>query len=283
MLKKKLDELTLKDNFMFCAVMADVDNCRGFLEMCLGISVGRVEVSSEKSVVFRPEYRSVQLDVYAKDADNTHYDIEMQVVQKPGLARRSRYYHSQMDMELLHCGQDYPELSDCFVIFVCDFDPFGKGRYLYTFENCCLEEGELKQEEGCRSVFLNTCVRNLEEVPAGLVNFLEFVKADLAESQRNFRDVYVTQLQDSIRLIKSSREMEDKFMTLQEVILDERAEAKVEGRAEVILELLEDLGALPDEELAEKVMNEQRPEVLRRWLKLAARATSVGQFMEEIQ
>ena len=107
MLKKKLDELTLKDNFMFCAVMADVDNCRGFLEMCLGISVGRVEVSSEKSVVFRPEYRSVQLDVYAKDADNTHYDIEMQVVQKPGLARRSRYYHSQMDMELLHCGQDY--------------------------------------------------------------------------------------------------------------------------------------------------------------------------------
>ena len=36
MLKKKLDELTLKDNFMFCAVMADVDNCRGFLEMCLG-------------------------------------------------------------------------------------------------------------------------------------------------------------------------------------------------------------------------------------------------------
>ena len=82
---------------------------------------------------------------------------------------------------------------------------------------------------------------------------------------------------------RSSREMEDKFMTLQEVILDERAEAKVEGRAEVILELLEDLGALPDEELAEKVMNEKRPEVLRRWLKLAARATSVGQFMEEIQ
>lgn len=112
---------------------------------------------------------------------------------------------------------------------------------------------------------------------------MEFVKADLAESQRDFGDVYVTQLQDSIRLIKSSREMEDKFMTLQEVILDERAEAKVEGRAEVILELLEDLGALPDEELAEKVMNEKRPEVLRRWLKLAARATSVGQFMEEIQ
>ena len=35
MLKKKLDELTLKDNFMFCAVMADVDNCRGLLEMLL--------------------------------------------------------------------------------------------------------------------------------------------------------------------------------------------------------------------------------------------------------
>ena len=34
----------------------------------------------------------------------------MQVVKKPALGRRSRYYHSQIDMELLLAGNDYRKL-----------------------------------------------------------------------------------------------------------------------------------------------------------------------------
>ena len=46
--KKKLKELTLKDNFMFGAVMMEADNCRDFLELALGLSVDHVEVSKER-------------------------------------------------------------------------------------------------------------------------------------------------------------------------------------------------------------------------------------------
>ena len=119
--KKTLKDLTLKDNFMFCAVMTVEENCRSFLEACLGFSIG-----------------------------------DLQVAQKPFLAKRKRYYQSQMDMELLRSGHSYGELPDTYVIFVCDFDPFGCGRYLYTFENCCLENGELKLNDGCRSLFLRS-------------------------------------------------------------------------------------------------------------------------------
>ena len=48
--KKKLKDLTLKDNFMFGAVMMEADNCRDFLELALGVSVDHVEVSKEKSI-----------------------------------------------------------------------------------------------------------------------------------------------------------------------------------------------------------------------------------------
>lgn len=65
--KKQLKELTLKDNFMFGAVMMEEENCRRFLELALGFQIERVEVSREKSIVYHPEYKGVRLDVYAKD------------------------------------------------------------------------------------------------------------------------------------------------------------------------------------------------------------------------
>ena len=37
--KKQLKELTIKDNFMFAAVMMEEENCREFLEIALGFSI----------------------------------------------------------------------------------------------------------------------------------------------------------------------------------------------------------------------------------------------------
>ena len=62
--KHRLKELTIKDNFMFGAVMMDENNCRGLLERVLEIPINRVEVSREKSIVYHPEYKGVRLDVY---------------------------------------------------------------------------------------------------------------------------------------------------------------------------------------------------------------------------
>ena len=76
---KRLKELTIKDNFMFGAVMMDEDNCKGLLERVLEIPIDRVDVSKEKSIVYHPEYKGVRLDVYAKDEKQTRYNVEMQV------------------------------------------------------------------------------------------------------------------------------------------------------------------------------------------------------------
>lgn len=115
---KRLKELTIKDNFMFGAVMMDEDNCKGLLERVLEIQIDRVDVSKEKSIVYHPEYKGVRLDVYAKDEKQTRYNVEMQVERKPALGKRSRYYQSQMDMEMLLTGEDYTELPNIYVIFI---------------------------------------------------------------------------------------------------------------------------------------------------------------------
>ena len=99
--KKALEELVFHDDFMFAAVMMDAENCRCFLERVLEMKIGRVEISREHGFFFNPENKSIRMDVFAKDEDQTHYDIEMQLVKKDSLERRSRYYHSQMDVEML--------------------------------------------------------------------------------------------------------------------------------------------------------------------------------------
>ena len=46
--RKTLQDLTIKDNFLFGAVMSVEDNCRGFLELVLGFPIARVVVSRER-------------------------------------------------------------------------------------------------------------------------------------------------------------------------------------------------------------------------------------------
>ena len=130
---KRLKELTIKDNFMFGAVMMDEDNCKGLLERVLEIPIDRVDVSKEKSIVYHPEYKGVRLDVYAKDEKQTRYNVEMQVERKPALGKRSRYYQSQMDMEMLLTGEDYTELPNTYVIFICDLIHLEKTSIVIPF------------------------------------------------------------------------------------------------------------------------------------------------------
>lgn len=229
MQKKCLSDLTIKNNFMFGAVMINPENCRGLLERVLDMEIDHVEVSREKSMVYHPEYKGVRLDVYTRDENNTCYNVEMQVVKKPELGKPSRYYQSQMDMELLLAGQSYEELPDTYVIFICDFDPFGEKKYRYTFQAECKESETAKLKDGRTLVFLSTCGENEKEVSRELAAFLKFVKADLKQSQEDFHDPYVRQLQNFIRDIKGNREMEERFMILEEMLRDERNEGIKEG------------------------------------------------------
>lgn len=183
----------------------------------------------------------------------------------------------------------YEQLPDTYIIFICDFDPFEKQRYCYTFESRCMEE-DFPIADGSRVIFLNTHGNNPQEVSQSMVKFLNFVRADLEGSSADFQDSLVGRLQNSIRRIKTDREMEARYMLLQELIQDERNEAReegkeegmIQGKIEMILDLLEDLGTVP-EEVHDRLTQETDPEVLKKIFKLAKRANSMEEFTEAIQ
>lgn len=287
--RKTLKELTIKDNFMFGAVMCNEEHCKRVVELALGISIERVEVSKERSMVYHPEYKGIRLDVYAKDENNTHYNVEMQAVTHAALGKRARYYHSQIDMDLLASGKEYAELPDTYVIFICDFDPFDQKKYRYTFKSSCLEALDTDLEDGSITVFLSTKGLNKEAVSQELVKFLKYVGAGLEESTADFEDEFVGKLQDAVSDIKRSRRMGERYMLTELLMQDERragrAEGRVEGRAEEakesVLAFLSEFASVPND-LHQRIMQEENLEQLRNWLKLAARVDSIEQFIKEM-
>ncbi len=292
--RKTLQDLTIKDNFLFGAVMSVEENCKGFLEMVLGFSIAQVVVSKEKSIVYHPEYKGVRLDIYAEDENHTHYNVEMQMKKKTALGKRSRYYHSQMVMEALASGEDYETMPDTFVIFVCDFDPFGEHLYCYTFGNECRENKNVKLGDGSCTIFLSTRGENEEEVPAELVRFLKFVTADLEESEEDFQDKLVKRFQETIHNIKADREMGERYMIFEEMLREEKQEGRqegllegrIEGRIEAtregIFELLEDLGEVPDK-LRDRMEALEELGDLKFLFKLAVKADSIQNFVKDAE
>ena len=58
-------------------------------------------------------------------------------------------------------------------------------------------------------------------------------------------------------------------------------EGVIAGKAESVLELLEDIGTIP-EKIREKITGETDPETLKKWHKLAAKAESVDEFVAKM-
>ncbi len=232
MSNQKLQDLTIKNNFMFAAVMMVPENCKRFLEIALEIEIVEIHIDKEKCLIYHPDFHGIRMDVYAADEQRTHYNIEMQAKECSDVKRRARYYGSQMDMELLEKGIDYDLLPNSYVIFVCDYDPFGERKYVYTQKKVCEESPTVDMDDGSYALFLSTKGTNHEEVPEELVEFLDFVGKPLEESEKKTASAFVNQLQETVRRIKADREMGAKYMTFQQFIKDERKEAMEIGRAE---------------------------------------------------
>ena len=109
--------------------------------------------------------------------------------------------------------------------------------------------------------------------------FLKYVKAGLDESTEDFQDDFVQRLQDAVRNVKASREMEERYMLLEELLKEERENGRVEGKAESILELLSDLGEVP-EELRKKILGEKDLDILKSYLKKASASKTIEEFQK---
>ena len=281
---RKFKDLTIRDAFMFAAVMSDPEICRRVLELALGIPISEVHIQTEKTMAYHSEYHGVRLDVYAADADRTRFNVEMQVTLQKFLPKRSRYYHDQIDMDALLAGDSYENLPDTYVIFICDFDPFGDGLYRYSTGMVCEETGK-SVSDGVKTVYLNAHGRNREDIPEELLQFLDYVKNTGRTEEISTTDPFVRHLQDSIDKIKQNRGMEERYMLLEEMMRNEKQKGIQEGSQKMlvqcIIESLESKFAIPVE-LRENIISETESDKLNAWFQLSLKASSLKEFEQNM-
>ena len=134
--QKKWEELSISNDFLFGKVMQNPELCKELLQRILpDLKIDRMEYPQlQKSIHVDIDAHSVRLDVYVKDDKETVYDIEMQVSNTKELPKRSRYYQGMIDLQLVDAGQHYKKLNKSYIIFICPFDLYGKGRHIYRSE-----------------------------------------------------------------------------------------------------------------------------------------------------
>ena len=233
---KPWEELTLQDDYMFKLIMGRKRICKKMLERILNIKIRDIRyIEKEKSMQARYESKGIRLDVYVEDDKNTIYNIEMQVRKLEGdsLARRTRYYQSMIDVDLLDRGMSYDKLNNSYIIFICPFDPVGKGRHIYTFNNICQEDKTVTLADGTTKMFLNT-KSIMDDVSPAVKAFLDYVDTAVVGN-----DEFVQEINEEIKKVKLIEKEMKSYMTYEMQVQEWRNEGREEGLAEGLKKGLE--------------------------------------------
>ena len=142
-------------------------------------------------------------------------------------------------------------LPDLYMIMITTFDPFGKGA---------------------------TGTKGGTETIKQLLSYLKHSKIENVTNEK------ISHIHDYVEAVKQSAEVRDRYMTIGEMLDASREEGKAEGeiigRINSLLEILSDFGEIPEE--VKKQFYEADEDTLKCWIKLAARASSLVEFMDKM-
>jgi len=228
MSEKTYDELEFTDDFLFCHIlMENEDLCIELVEMITGRKIKSIiKPESQKAIRLTYDGKGVRFDVYFEDEENVIYDIEMQASKKYNLRKRSRYYQGMIDLNILGKSKDYETLKDSYIIFICTFDEFGDGRHIYTFENVCMENPEIKLDDGAHKIFL--CAGgDKDDCSEKMKDFLDYIASKKISGELSKR------LQDEVEKSRRHEEWRADYVTLLEHYQEKYDEGFKEGQKNI--------------------------------------------------
>ena len=234
--KRKLKDLNLLDKFLFDEAMEDEENknMKTLLDIILGQDTHlKQPPQTEKECRSSFEKRQIRLDVYTVDEDDVVYDTEPQKTNTKNLPKRSRLYQGMIDSRLLPPGCiDFNLLNPVVIIMIMPFDLFGYELYRYTFKMQCEEVPEMELGDDATRIFLNSHGKHPELVSREVIELLEYMEKSTDAVVQECESERIHQMHERVNRLKSSKEMEIKFMQKWEEKEMERQEAYAEGREE---------------------------------------------------
>lgn len=289
-MKEKI--ISLKYDDMYRGVFAHENVRKQFISDVLDISPESIRTVRLAASHLWKRYRSQKLgilDMVLEMNDDTKINVELQIRMQKHWVKRQLFYLSRMFEEDLKIGQDYSRLKKCISIGILDFKLLEgeECHCVYRLRNERGEELTALWEIHIIELGKDSCGDRLDGW-IRLFNAKEKEELDmLAAKYRGLTEA--AEIMKRMSLGKALRYRYEAYLKAardrygeDEYVRDQgRAEGivvgKAEGKAEDILQLLEDLGEIPDR-VKERIQKEADLQVLNRWLKAAARAESFVEF-----
>ena len=224
--KKKKNIYPFTHDIVFCYVLTShPELAKELLELILGFEIDHVDVVDEQKVLnYTADNKSVRLDVYMKN-DSDVFDVEMQSFASNDLERRMRYYQATNACDDLKRGDDYNRLKNCYVIFICTYDPFEEGEAVYRFRMLEEEERTKRYDDGARNIVINATSKD-ERISPGLRNLLSYLRnGDPVDNLTN-------RIQNVVEEANQSSKQRSTIMTIEEKMNLISRQSREEGRQE---------------------------------------------------
>ena len=217
-LDRAIDELNLFDDDLMSKVFDEnIEATELLLRIILeqeGLWVtrtkGQVEMKSPYSYG-----RSIRLDIHAIDRRGVQFNVEIQRNEEGSHIRRARFHGSMMDIRMLKRKQQFKELKDAYVIFICQHDRFGADKPIYHVDKVIRETGN-PYDDGAYTIYVNGQYKG-DDAFGRLAHDFRCTRAD---------DAYYKPLAEGLRHFKETKkgrdEMCESFSRLADKVADER-------------------------------------------------------------
>jgi len=158
---EQLTGQTLTNENLRKAVAGEPERIVPFLERFLEVQVQGVQIVEGKEVGdARLDLEEAWLDLDVEDTDGVKHDALVRVLEEGDQPCRGQYFPGLLEAGPLPPKGCCERLQKTCFILICDHDPYGRGRFVYTFR--------YRGEENYEIVFNNmlTVVINMNGEPA---------------------------------------------------------------------------------------------------------------------
>ena len=286
---KKL--VSLKMDYVFKELFSRENVRKQFLSDVLGIPLDEIRsvriTSSRLWKAFGGQKEGV-LDMAMELNSDADVNTEMQVRLQKHWTKRQLFYLAKMYTGGLRAGHDYDKLRRCISISILDFN-LTEGKECHTeyrlrsrngteltdlFEIHVIELRKPLSDTDAASDWIRLFnARDEEDLKmimsknAGMTEAVEVIRT--MSLGKTLRYLY----EERLKAIRD-RNAQDEYVRDEGIAIGE-----ARGIAMATLQLLDGVGDVP-KELADRIMAEKEPEVLKKWLAAAAGSESVRQFRE---
>ena len=226
--KEYIKKLNPIDDIIFRKMAENKEFCEEILRVFLQDSYLKVLNNKSQYAITNIDRRSVILDAYCELRDGKRVNIEVQNADNVNHQKRVRYYSSVLTTSLMKKGENFDNVPEVCMIYICNFDVFRENKSLYLIKRV-IDGSNTVVDNGLKEIYISANIND----GSALSELMEVFTKDDCYSD-NFP--ITSKMKYDFKYVKEGNKMTDAMKEIYEIFEEESKEVWIKARKEGIKE-----------------------------------------------